>query len=403
VKTGTVARTVEVSGTVISARSAEVVPKISGRVARVLVQDGVRVGAGQALVELDAADQRADVRQAEAAVAAAEARLALIQKGQRPQERQVVFNAYTQAQNQVKAAEAQVVLAQAALRVADDNLRRSEQLLRDGAIAQAQVDQARLQQDQARAQLQAAQTQLDIARTAVDSARQQWDMTQTGAREEEIRAAQAQVAQARAVLGLARQRLANMTIRAPFAGRVAGVTLSPGDYVVSGDFAARSGVVAIIYDERAMEIEVRVGERDIGLIRAGQPATMRLEGALDAPVDAVVAVVSPAADPVSRSSLVRLRLKNAGASAVPGIFARGDIIVEQRSGTLLVPKAAIGGGERPLIRVIVDGVVQVRPVTLGLAQGDLVEVKTGVSSGELVVVLGPESLPAGTVVKVVNR
>src|SRR3972149_7916226 len=54
IEQGDVSRTVEVSGTVVPARSAEVVPKISGRVVRVLVEDGDRVAAGQALVELDA-------------------------------------------------------------------------------------------------------------------------------------------------------------------------------------------------------------------------------------------------------------------------------------------------------------------------------------------------------------
>jgi HlyD family secretion protein len=403
IEQGDVLRTVEVSGTVVPARSAEVVPKISGRVVRVLVQDGDRVAAGQALVELDASDQRNDLAQAEAAVAAAEARLAALETGQRPQERQVIFNAFTQAQNQVKAAETQVALAQASLRVAEDNLRRHEQLLRDGAVSQAQVDQARLQYEQARAQVQAAQTQLEIARTAVDSARQQWDMTQTGAREEDLRAARAQVAQARAVAAVARQRLASMTIRAPFAGRVSGVTASVGDYLVSGDFAGRSGIVAQVYDEGALDVEVRIGERDIGLVKVGQPAVLRLEGGSDAAVEAVVRVISPAADAASRSALVRLRLKGGGPPAIPGTFARGEIVVERRTGVLLAPRVAITGGDTPVVRVVANETVQVRPVTLGVARGDRVEVQSGVSIGDEVVVLGPESLLAGTRVRVVNR
>lgn len=400
---GTVSQTVEVSGTVVSARSAEVVPKISGRVVRVLVQDGDRVAAGQALVELDATDQRNDLAQAEAAVAAAEARLALLEKGQRPQERQVVLNAFTQAQNQVKVAEAQAALAQASLRVAEDNLRRHEQLLREGAISQALVDQARLQYDQARAQVQAAQTQLEIARTAMDSARQQWEMTQAGAREEDLRAARAQVAQARALAAVARTRLAAMTVRAPFAGRVSGVTVSVGDYLVSGDFAGRTGIVAQVYDERSLEVEVRVGERDLSLVRPGQPAALRLENSPGAAVQAQVRLISPTADAASRSTTVRLRLQDGGPSAVPGTFARGEIVVERRDGVLLAPRVAVSGNGQPVLRVVVDDTVQARPVTLGIAQGDRVEVRSGVAAGEEVVVLGPETLAAGTKVRVVNR
>ena len=403
VESGTVARTVEVSGTVTSARMAEVFPKIGGRLARVSVQDGARVAAGQALIELDSAEQRAELAQADAAVAAAEARLAALESGLRPQERQVVFNNYTQAQNQVKAAETQVALAQASLRVAEDNLRRHEQLLRDGAVSQAQVDQARLQAEQARAQLQAAQTQLEIAKTALDSARQQWTMTETGTRAEELRAARAQVAQARAVVALARHRVATMVIRAPFAGRVSGVTASVGDFLVSGDFAGRAGYVALVYDDQAMEVDVKIGERDLALIKVGQRATVRLEDAPAQAVEASVRTIAPVAEPSSRAATVRLRLRIGGHPARPGTFARGEIVVEERAGVLLVPKAAIAGGEQPSVRVVSGGTVQVRPVTLGVAQGDRIEVRTGVTAGELVVVLGPETLASGTKVRVVNR
>jgi HlyD family secretion protein len=400
---GEVVRAVEVSGTVISARTASLYPKISGRVGRVLVQDGARVAAGQALLELDAGDQRAELGQADAAIAAAEARLALLERGQRPQERQVVYNAFTQAQNQVRAAETQVTVAEATLRVAETDLRRQEALLREGAVAQAQVDQARLQHDQARAQVQSAQAQLEIARTAVDSARAQWDMTQLGARDEEIRAARAQLAQARAVAALARQRLAGMTIRAPFAGRVAGLTAVTGDFLVSGDFAGRGEPVALVYDEQALEVEVAVGEREIGLIRVGQPAVVRLEGTPGAPVAAAVRLVAPAADPLSRAATVRLRFAEPVAAAVPGTFARGEIVVERRQDVTVIPRTALDGGERPTVRVVAHGVVQVRQVTLGLAQGDLVQVISGVVVGEEVVTLGPDGLAAGTAVRVVNR
>ncbi len=400
---GEISRAVEVSGTVSSERTAEVVAKISGRVARVLVADGARVGAGQALVELESADQRLELAQAEAAASAAEARLALVERGARPQERQVVENAVAQAQAQVKAAETQVALAQATVRTAEDNLRRHEQLLREGAIAQAQVDQARLQVDQARAQLRAAQAQVEIARTAVDSAGQQLEIVQAGARDEEVRAARAQLEQARAAVSMVRRRLANTVIRAPFAGRVVGLGVSVGDYVVSGDFAGRSGYVAQVYDDRAMEVEVKVGERDIGLIRKGQPILLHLEGGSGDPVEATVHLITPAADPASRAVTVKLRLGSITPGTVPGIFARGEIVIERRVGVLLVPRAAVLDGDSPAIRVVTGDTVQVRPVMVGLSRGDRVEIRSGLVAGEQFVVLGPERFEPGTRVKVVNR
>jgi HlyD family secretion protein len=227
-------------------------------------------------------------------------------------------------------------------------------------------------------------------------------MTETGARPEELQAARAQVAQARAVVAAARQRVANMSIRAPFAGRVSAITLSPGDYAVSGDFAGRGNAVAIVYDDRALEVVVGVGERDIGLIKVGQPATIGVEGA-PSPLPAVVRVVSPAADPTSRSSLVRLRFQP-GVDVTPGASTRGEITIERHVGVLLVPKNAIYGEEEPTVRVVrTDNTVQIRKVTQGLVTRDRVEVKNGVTEGERVIVLGPEVLVDGTHVRVVNR
>ncbi|OFX26785.1 MAG: hypothetical protein A2Z07_00425 [Armatimonadetes bacterium RBG_16_67_12] len=88
---------------------------------------------------------------------------------------------------------------------------------------------------------------------------------------------------------------------------------------------------------------------------------------------------------------------------MPGTCVRGEIVVERRTGVLLAPRVAITGGERPVIRVVVNDTVQVRTVTLGFVRGERIEVRNGVSAGEEVVVLGPETLPAGTKVRVVNR
>jgi RND family efflux transporter MFP subunit len=204
------------------------------------------------------------------------------------------------------------------------------------------------------------------------------------------------------VVAAARQRVANMSIRAPFAGRVSAITLSPGDYAVSGDFASRGNAVAIVYDDRALEVAVTVGERDIGLIKVGQPATIGVEGTTTT-FPAVVRVVSPAADPTSRASLVRLRLRP-DASVVPGVSTRGEITIERHAGVLLVPKNAIYGEDEPTLRVVgADDTVQNKRVTLGIVTRDRVEIKNGVAAGDRVVVLGPESLIDGTKVRVVNR
>lgn len=401
VERSTLEHTVEVTGSLTSARLTEVLPRRSGTVVRVLVRDGDRVTAGQPLVILDGTEWATRVRQAQAAVAAAEARVALLEAGARPQERQQVQDGVRRAESGLAAARIQLEHARVTAQTADDQLRRMEMLLRDGAVSQAQVDQARWEADRARAQVRAAEAQVRAAEAELNSARQQVSLVEAGPRPEEVRAARAQLEQARAVLAETRQALAEMTVRAPFAGRLARVTASPGDFAGSGEF--RGTTIAVVYDDTALEAQVTVGEREAALLRVGQTATLHPEITGRRPVAAVVKTVTPLADPDSRSITVRLRLTGPTTPAlVPGTFVRGSVVVERRPGVLTVPRAALRSDGRTSILVVKDGVVEVRDAVTGLTQGNRVQVIAGVHAGEQVIVLGPERLAAGSRVKITN-
>jgi len=398
----TLERTVEVSGSLTSTRMAEILPRRSGVVARVLVAEGARVRAGQPLVVLDATEAALRVQQAEAAVAAAQARLALLESGPRPQERAQAASAVRQTESALAAAQTNLEHARVAAATAEVTLRRLEALLLDGAVSQAQVDQARLDYDRARSQVDAAQAQVRAAQAQLHSARQQQSLVEAGARPEELQAARAQLAQARALLAEAQQALAEMTVRAPFAGRVAQVRVSPGDFAAAGEF--RGQPLAVIYDDRMLEAEVTVGEREAAQIRAGQQATLRPEVAAGSELQAIVKTVTPLAEPGSRAVTVRLRLiGEVPPGLFPGTFVRGVVVVERRVGVLTVPRAAIRSDGRTTVWVVHDGVVDPRPVTVGLGSAGRVEVTDGLRAGELVVVLGPERLAPGAKVKVVQQ
>lgn len=467
VQQGAIERRVAVSGSVTSVRLVRLFARRSGQVAAVLVQEGDRVAAGQALVQLDTTDAAIRVRQAEAAaraaeaqyalvaqgtrpeqvaqaeeavrqaraqVRAAEARLALLRAGARPQEREQARQAVRQAESALATAEAQRRAALSAAETAEASLQRMETLLREGAVAQVQVDQARLEAERARAQVRTAEAQVAAARAQLESARQQASLVESGPRAEEVQAAEAQVAQARAalrqaeqalllvrrgaraaevaaaaaqrdqaraVLAEARQVLADLTLRAPFAGRVAQVRVARGDLVTAGEFGQP---VVVVYDDRALEAEVTVGEREAALVRPGQPAALRAESAGGAAVSAVVRTVALLAQPGSRTVSVRLRLVAPPPGVLPGTFVRGAIVVERRRGVLTVPRAALRRVDgRDVVWLVEGGVVRVRPVAVGLTQDARVEVRRGVRAGDLVVTLGPEAVTEGTRVTVVRE
>jgi HlyD family secretion protein len=383
VQRGTIERTLEVTGTIVSALEADVTSKIPGKVAAVRVTDGARVARGQALVQLDTAELSAQVaqaeqgvRQAQAAYDVAAARLAAVQAGPRAQER-------TQAGNAVAQAEAN-------LRNAESNVVRMQQLYESGAVS--------------RQQLEAAVLQRDIAKSQLDSARAQASLVDAGARPEEVQMARAQVAQAaagvaavRAQLTLARVQYANATVRAPFAGRIAQV------HVAVGEFVGPGLSVVTLYDDRQLALDAKVGERDVAQVRSGDAVAVRAAVAPGAVIRGTVQRVQPTAEAASRAALVRIRLSSPPASLLPGTSAQATLVLERRTGALLVPAAAVHQDGTAAVFVVIDGVARARTVTVGLRQGDVIEVRSGVAAGERVIVLGPETITDGMRVTVAAR
>ncbi|MBI4280430.1 MAG: HlyD family efflux transporter periplasmic adaptor subunit [Armatimonadetes bacterium] len=297
-----------------------------GTVAEVLVKEGDRVKAGQVLARREAARQAAaSAAQAEAALRRAQAHLAELRAGARPQEieaaraaleaaqaryNQVVAGAReqerAQAQAQVEQAEKsaegarqRIVQAEAALRLAEDDLKRAEQLFAQGAIPQQTVDQARSRVTTARADLDVARAEHAAAAARVASARQQLSLVQAGPRAEEVDAARAEVRRARAqldlltagtrpeVLAAARAEVASATaalkqatvaldqaeMRAPLDGTVAWVGPKVGEYVAPGAPVLRVG------DLSTWQIETTdLTDLSVASIRVGSRARVKFDG-----------------------------------------------------------------------------------------------------------------------------
>lgn len=180
-------------------------PEEAGRIAEVTVQSGDQVAAGATVFRMDTTAARAARDAAAAQVAQAEARLADLRKGQRPQELDVI--------------RARIAEAEAGVRRAQAELDRLEPLTVADVASTEALDLARAEYDRARAQAAALHRELDVAELA--------------ARPDTIEAAQRAVASARAALDGAQYRLDRCTVVAPAAGvvddlvRYAGETASP--------------------------------------------------------------------------------------------------------------------------------------------------------------------------------
>jgi HlyD family secretion protein len=217
---------------------------IAGTVRAVSVVKGQDVAAGQPLFVVDPSQVRAQYEQAAAEAAAATAQAQDVRKGQRPVELAVF--------------EANVAAAEARARDAHAALRRVEPLVRQGWDAPARLDDAKSAADAADAQVKAARRQRDAATL--------------GAREDQIRAADARVAEALAATAGATARLSDVAPRAPAKARVEDVFFHAGEWA-----PANQPILSLLPDER-IKVRFFVPERDLAAYRIGRPVRFSCDG-----------------------------------------------------------------------------------------------------------------------------
>lgn len=359
VRAGDLETRITASGSITSIRESWLASVASGRVSAVLVHEGDHVRAGQALIQLDSSELAADVQESDATVASARAKLSSLEHGSRPQE--------------IQEAAAGVAQAQANLENAQANYERSRTLFTQGAVSKADLD--------------AATMQLGVARASYDSARQQQSLTVTGPRPEDIAAARADLAQAEAAAAAARVRLQNTTIAAPFAGTITQRNVEPGQMLSS---TSQPLLLAQIDDVYAL---LSVPEQFRTVVAPGQTARLAVDSLPGRLVEGRVEEVRPSVSADSRTFGVKVRISNSDGALRPGMFAHGDIVVTARPHVLQIPEQAVViTASGPIVFAVQDGHAVRRAVQTGAHQVGMVEVRTGLGAGDIVVVQGQEGL-----------
>jgi multidrug resistance efflux pump len=284
----------EWAGTV-EARSAAVGSRTGGRVARLLANEGDRVAAGQALIELEPGDLDAQRAGAAAQLAQAQAAFDKLKAGARPEEiaeaqaRQAQATAQLQEtkagsrREEIAAAEARVAQAQALVDKAKLDADRAHHLLERQAIAAAEADAADTSLRTARAERDAQQKVLEQLRAGArveEKAQAQARVAETaaatqlvlaGARVEDLRAAEATVQAQQAKLDQLDVMISELMIKAPAAARVEALQLRPGDIL------APNATAATLLEDGQLYVRLYVPETEIGRVQVGQEVPITVD------------------------------------------------------------------------------------------------------------------------------
>ncbi len=222
-------------------RETRVAAQVSGVVTEVGVKEGAWVKAGDVLVQLLNASERATLQAAEADLAGEKASLLRTLKGLRLEDREAV------------AADSQVAASRAELSAGV--LARTEQLAKTGAVTADELERARRQAQADQASFKATSARLRAA--------------EAGSRAEDVAVARARVAAAEARVAQAQAALDRLAVRAPADGEVLQVKIRPGElYNPQGS----TEPLLILGDTRTLRVRMDVDERDIARVRTGAAA-----------------------------------------------------------------------------------------------------------------------------------
>ena len=356
---------VEATGSLAGDEQTDVAPQTSGKVVEVGVDIGSAVRRGQMLVKLDDTELKlrvnqaqAQVEQAKAAVKQAEEKIGL-RSGQSFEPTRV----------------AEVAAAKVAYDLAEKNLKRAEKLIESGDVSRSFYDQQRAQRDQLKEQYDSAVAQARQNYAAVEVAR-------------------TNVANAEAQLALARKSLSYAVIPAPIDGFVSERTADLGEYV------SPTQKVATIVRTNPLRVRIDIPEQAIPEVHVGQSVSATTSSWPDKSFSGHIARIAPSVTTNSRTLTVEAEIDNSSGALKPGQFATVRILQPRPVPAVLVPaKAVMTDAGVSRVFVIKDGHAEQRLVQLGVTEGDLIQLKAGVSADEKVATSNLEQLADGVPVR----
>src|SRR5262249_32313108 len=236
---------------------------------------------------------------------------------------------------------------------------------------------------------------LDDAHGALDVAenRKRAAQSQLAISQAKVAEARAQVAQAKAAAERAAEDVANATIRAPIRATVLSRDVEIGSPVSSIlNLGANATLVMTLGDIDRVFVRGKVDEADIGRVKLGQPARIRVETFKDKIFNGRVTQISPMGvekDNVTNFE-VRVSIENPAKELKPNMTANAEIVREEHADALIVPEGAVtyDAQKNAFVNVVAPGTKTGRKkvaVKVGIGNGTKIEILEGLKSGDKVI------------------
>lgn len=345
----------EAVGTVRARTASLLSSKIMGSIVALHVREGDRVRQGQVLIEIDARDAAAQLQRARAGMQEAESALVEVERS-------------------IEAAESSKASAEAQSTLATSTFKRYKAMLEGKAVSQQEFDEVRTKHEIALTEAARAGKMLDVL-----AARKRQALTRIDQARADVTSAQVHTGYARItspVDGIVTARQADV-----------GFTATPGAPLLT------------VEDDSRYQLEASVEESQVVKLHAGDSAQAQIDALGGKELTGVVAEIVPAADPASRSYVVKIDLQtDEGLPALKsGMYGKARFIAGQKQALSVPEKAVIQRGQLVGVYVVDEaGAARFRLIKTGKRSGELVEVLGGLNDRERVVTDRVEAVSDGS-------
>lgn len=273
--------------------------------------------------------------------------------------------------------------------------------------SQLHVDQAQASYELALANLKKTQEQTNNAVENYNRmkalyeqkviSKQQFETAELNASATNLDIVKAQVKQSEIALQTANKAFADAIVTSPISGFVTFVNVN------KGEFASNTAPAVTIANINPVQIKTSVSEYLINKFHKGDSVDVLIKSARSTPFKGKISALSPAPAKNTMTYPMKVTIDNNDSIVKPGMFAEISIISDKRENVLSVPSQSVVIKDgNPTIFVIKNNKAQIKYVTLGLDNGEMVEIKSGLQAGEIIVIKGQNYLENGDNIKVVK-
>jgi RND family efflux transporter MFP subunit len=209
----------------------------------------------------------------------------------------------------------------------------------------------------------------------------------------------AQIISARENLAMARQKLRDTKVVAPFSGLIVKRFINQGEYVTT----MPPTPLFVLMNIDKVKTELGLPELHLSQVTIGDPVDITVDAYPGNTFRGRVSTINPMVDPISRAFTLRVEIPNKDHRVKPGMFARAKIYPEIHRSSLVVPfKSVIKRGQSAYVYMLEGDMVRLQEVTPGITNEREIEVIDGLTGGEVIVVEGHYGMADRTQVRVLR-